>query len=61
MKNARLVALVVLAATTLMLSGCVWEGYGDGRGEEHHHERDHGDRHGEEHGDRGGDEHGDHR
>lgn len=61
MKNARLIGLLVLAATTLMLSGCVWERYGDGRGEEHHHERDRGDRPSEGHGDHHGDEHDDHR
>ncbi len=60
MKKSRLLELLVLGMATLMLSGCVWEGYGEHRGEDHH-ERDSGDRHGEGHGDRQGDDHGDHR
>lgn len=60
MKKSRLITLAILLMTTLMLSGCVWGGYGEHRGEDQH-ERDRGDYHGEDHGDHQGEDHGDHR
>jgi hypothetical protein len=57
MKQSQFAKLAVFLAATMILSGCVWEGYGPNRGE-NHHDRDRGDQHERDHGDRG-DHHGD--
>jgi len=61
MKQSQIAKTVAFLVTAMILSGCVWEGYGPGRGEEHHdrdrgdeHQRDRGDHEGDRGGDRGG-------
>jgi hypothetical protein len=58
MKKSRSVELIILFVTALMLSGCVWGGYDEHRGEDHH-ERDRGDHQGDHQGDHRGDHRGD--
>jgi hypothetical protein len=59
MKQSLLAKMAAFLVTTLILSGCVWEGYGAHRGDDHH-DRDRGDQHEREHGDHGGEHDGGH-
>jgi len=61
MKQSRLAKLALFTVAAVLLSGCVWGGYGGYRGEDRHegdhgeqHDRDHDRDHGEQ-GEHGGD------
>jgi hypothetical protein len=59
MKQSRFAKMIAFLVATLILSGCVWEGYGPHRGDDHQ-DRDRGDQHERDHGDHGGDHGGEH-
>ncbi|PRC92993.1 hypothetical protein S2091_2410 [Solimicrobium silvestre] len=50
MKQTRLIELMVMVVAMLILSGCVWGGYG-GYHEDEHHDRDRGEHRDGDHGD----------